>query len=351
MDSNNAFAHFESASGAHIWRLPVEAFPNLWAGVYLVQTGDMLTLIDSGSGAEKSNADLEAGIIRTGHKFSDLTHILLTHGHIDHYGGLPYLRERTQAQIGLHELDLQTVSHHEQRLAVMSRRLDNFLASAGISAGRRAELLRMYYFTKALYRSVSVDFTYEACGMKVGPFEMVHAPGHCPGHVAIKLDDIVFSGDLVLERITPHQSPEELSPFMGVRHYLESLSILGAWAQGSRLALNGHDEPITELPARIASTRQHLSRRVQQVLDALSEPRTLAEVTEQVYGSIGGYNALLVIEKVGAYVEYLYQRGLIEITNLDELESGNPSVPIRYRCLYAVKDLEILPKERAYVFV
>ena len=351
MDSNSASAQFKTTSDAHIWRLPVEAFPNLWAGVYLVKTGDMLVLIDSGSGAEKSNADLETGIQQAGYAFSDLTHILLTHGHIDHYGGLPYLRGHTQAQIGLHELDLQTITKHDERLVVMSRRLDTFLASAGVDDERRANLLQMYRFTKLLYHSIPIDFTYEASDMKVGPFEMIHVPGHCPGHVAIKLDDVVFSGDLVLERITPHQSPEELTPFMGVRHYLESLSLLGSWARNAHLVLNGHDEPITDLPARIASTRQHLSRRVHQVLDAMSEPRTLAEVTGQVYGDIGGYNALLVIEKIGAYAEYLYQRGLIEITNLDELENGNASVPIRYRRLHDVKDLEILPKERAYVFV
>ena len=351
MESNNAFAHFETQSGAKIWRLPVEAFPSLWAGVYLVHVGKKLVLIDCGSGAEKSNADLEGGIKQAGYQISNLTHILLTHGHIDHYGGLSYLRERTQAEIGLHELDLQTITRHDERLIMMSRRLNEFLISAGVSDERRDELLQMYRFTKAFFRSVPVDFTYEASDMQVGPFKMVHVPGHCPGHVAIRLEDVVFSGDLVLERITPHQSPEELTPFMGVRHYLESLSLLGSWAKDARLVLNGHDEPIKDLSTCIISTRKHLSHRVHQVFDALSESCTLRDVTEKVYGGIGGYNALLVIEKVGAYAEYLYQRGLIEITNLDELENGNHSVPIRYRRLHDVTELEILPKERDYVFV
>ena len=323
----------DSSSSARILRLPVEAFPNLWANLYLVHSGDILVLIDTGSGSEKSNEDLLRGLAIAGYRLSNLTHILLTHGHIDHYGGLPFLREHTQAQIGLHELDQQTVSHHEARLAIMSHRLNDFLAGAGIPAERRAELLHLYRFTKALYRSVSVDFTYEAHEMKVGPFEMVHLPGHCPGHVAIKLDDLVFCGDLVLEHITPHQSPEELTPFMGVRHYLESLSVLEGWASDAHLVLNGHDEPINDLPARIANTRQHLSRRIDQTLAAASEPLTLAEITEQVYGAMGGYNALLVIEKIGAYVEYLYQRGLLEVTNFDELENGKEPVPIRYRRL------------------
>jgi glyoxylase-like metal-dependent hydrolase (beta-lactamase superfamily II) len=333
MSDSPAYITFESSSGARIHRLHVEAFPNMWANLYLVKSGDILALIDTGSGSDKSNDDLQRGFIAAGCKLSDLTHILLTHGHIDHYGGLPFLRDRTQAQIGLHELDLQTVSHHEARLAVVSHRLSDFLAGAGILPERRSELLQMYRFTKALYRSVPVDFTYEAHEMRVGPFEMVHVPGHCPGHVAIKMDDIVFCGDLILERITPHQSPEELTPFMGVRHYLESLAVLERWADGARIVFNGHDEPINDLPSRFISTRQHLFARIDQTLEAVSEPRTVAEIAEKVYGALGGYNALLVIEKIGAYVEYLYQCGLLEVTNFEELENGKEPVPIRYHRL------------------
>ena len=323
---------FLTSSGARIQQLQLEAFPNFWANSYLVWVGDWVVLVDSGSGSESSNANLEQGMIAAGVSFSDLTHILLTHGHIDHYGGLVNLRERTKAQIGVHELDLGTITTHEVRLIILSRKLENFLIQAGIPFERRAELLRMYRFTKALYRSVEVDFTYEAHDMQIGPFELIHVPGHCPGHVALKLDDVVFCGDLVLEHVTPHQSPEELTPFMGIHHYLDSLSIFGHWADSASLILNGHNAPITNLPDRIAHVRANLSRRIDQTLEALFEPRTLIQVTEQVYGAMNGYNGLLVIEKIGAYVEYLLQRGLVEIVNPDELED-DPQAAIKYCCV------------------
>lgn len=322
---------YQTASGHGITRLPLEAFPNFWTYAYLVQMDDWVVLIDTGSGSEASNIGLEQGLTKAGLSFPDMTHVLLTHGHIDHYGGLTFLREKTQAQIGVHELDLGTVTAHEARLAVLSRKLEYFLSQAGIPTERCAELLRMYRFTKALYHSVSVDFTYETHDMQVGPFELLHVPGHCPGHVAIKLDDVVFCGDLVLEKVIPHQSSEGLTPFMGVRHYLASLSAFENWADGASLVLNGHDDPITDLPARIAHVRANLSRRIDQTLDALSEPRTLAEVTERVYGAMDGYNALLVIEKVGAYVEYLRQRGLVEIVDPHELENDPQAAIVFYR--------------------
>jgi glyoxylase-like metal-dependent hydrolase (beta-lactamase superfamily II) len=329
MDDTHTLAQYQTATGIHILRLPVEAFPNFWAYAYLVQTGDWVALIDTGSGSESSNAGLEAGLAAAGVSPADLTHILLTHGHIDHYGGLVSLRERTKAAVGVHELDLGTITTHEARLSILSRKLDSFLAGAGIPAERRAELLRMYRFTKALYHSVPVDFTYEAQDMRVGPFELLHVPGHCPGHVALKLDDVIFCGDLLLEHVTPHQSPEELTPFMGVRHYLDSLSVFGRWADGASLVFNGHNDPITDLPARIATVGANLARRIDQALEALSVPRTLAETTEQVYGAMNGYNGLLVIEKIGAYVEFLHQRGLVEIVNAKELED-DPSAAIKY---------------------
>ncbi len=324
------YAVFETCSDACIHRLPVAAFPGMWANAWLVETDDVLALVDTGSGSEHSNETLAAGFARAGRRIEDLTHILLTHGHIDHFGGLPFLRSRANALVGVHELDLQTITRHDERLAVLSRRLEAFLCQSGVPADRCAELLQTYRFTKSLYRSTPVDFTYEESHMRVGPFDLIHIPGHCPGHVALKLDDAVFCGDLVLDDITPHQSPEELVPFMGVRHYLASLSALEGWAAGANLALNGHDAPIKNLPVRAEAIRQSIQRRLDQTLAALDEPRTVAEIAEMVYGQIGGYNALLVIEKIGAYVEYLYQRGLLAIANLDELEVGQPLTATRY---------------------
>ncbi|MFN8405303.1 MAG: hypothetical protein U0V48_17395 [Anaerolineales bacterium] len=53
-------------------------------------------------------------------------------------------------------------------------------------------------------------------------------------------------------------------------------------------------------------------------MDALAESRTIAEICEAVYGKAEGYNLLLIIEKTGAYAEYLYEHDMIEIVNADE---------------------------------
>jgi glyoxylase-like metal-dependent hydrolase (beta-lactamase superfamily II) len=166
--------------------------------------------------------------------------------------------------------------------------------------------------------------------MHVGPFELIHLPGHCAGHVAIRLDDVVFCGDMVVEGVTPHLAPESISPHGGLDHYLESLVRLQQWSKGARLIFNGHNDVIADLPAQIEATKQNIIRRMSRAVHALSEALTVAEVSTAVYGETGGYNHLLIIEKTGAYIEYLYEHGMIEIINPHEMEQGKPA---RYRRL------------------
>ncbi|MGZ9234454.1 MAG: MBL fold metallo-hydrolase, partial [Anaerolineales bacterium] len=292
--SEIAFTSLETAGSARIHRLPLEVFPNFWAYVYVVQKNEYCVLVDAGSGTDASHENLLSGLQQAGLKPSDLTHVLLTHAHIDHYGGLTKLRPITKAQIGVHELDLQTVAHHESRLALIGRRLSSFLADTGLADETRDQLLSIYRLTKSIYQSVPVDFAYEGMDMQLGPFEFIHLPGHCPGHVAIRLDDVVFCGDMVVESVTPHLSPESINPYSGLDHYLESLAHLQQWSKGARLILNGHNDVITDLPAQIDLTKQNILRRMSKAITALGEPLTIAEVCQAVYGETAGYNQLLV---------------------------------------------------------
>lgn len=169
--------------------------------------------------------------------------------------------------------------------------------------------------------------------MRLGPFEMLHVPGHCAGHVVIRLHDVLFSGDHVLDETSPHQSPEHLTLSTGLDHYLKSLEALRIWAQGVRLTLGGHKKPIIDLPGRIDAIRWLHEQRLHKVLMLLDEPHTIAEVSHALFGEVHGYNVLLALLEAGAHVEYLYQRGLLGIENLAAIEQAHGLLPIRYRCL------------------
>jgi glyoxylase-like metal-dependent hydrolase (beta-lactamase superfamily II) len=337
-----AFQSYETSAGARIFRIPLKVFPGLWAFAYLVLVDHMVVLVDTGSGFGDSNSDLEAGFDHAGQvagraiRLADLTYILITHGHIDHFGGLVYLRERTQARVGIHELDLGNLTNYEERVVIAENRLKAYLVEAGVPEGDRERILNMYRVNKMLFHSVKVDFAFESEGMHLGPFEMLHVPGHCAGHVVIRLHDMLFSGDQVLGRITPHQSPEQLTNSTGLGHYLDSLNLLDNWAAGSSLTLAGHDEPIQNLPMRINEIRKAHSDRLKLTLEFLSSPHSIAEVSQKLFVKVSGYNELLAIEESGAHVEYLHQRGHLRIVNIDELEANSGPVVTRFQRMHNV---------------
>ena len=320
-----AVRYFESNQGAKIAQLPLQAFPGFWVYAYLVLFEDYRVLIDTGSGFGQSNQHLEDGLGSAAHQFdskitfSDLTHILITHGHIDHFGGLAYIRDKTTAKIGVHELDLHNLTHTDERLAIVGRRLNTFLIEAGVDSKNRDELLKLYQLLKLDYQPGPVDFTFESKGMQIGPFDMLHVPGHCAGHVLIRLHDIIFGGDHVLSKISPHQAPEQLALHTGLRHSLQSLQTTRKWVSGNRLVLAGHNSPITNLPNRIDSIQTLHRKRLDDILSLLTTPHTVTQISHALFGQVHGYNVLLALEETGAHIEYLSQTGKISISNLNEL--------------------------------
>lgn len=340
---------FETSEGGRIYQLPLNAFPGFWVYAYAVVVDDYRVLIDTGSNYHTANENLEEGLKAAeemegeGLGLADLTHIFITHGHIDHFGGLAYVRPRTSAKIGVHELDRRNLANYEERLEIVSQRLGKYLLACGVGAERAGQMLAMYMMTKGMYSSGEVDFTYEAAGMQVGPFEFLHTPGHCAGMVVIRLHDILLTADHVLSGITPHQAPEALTLNTGLGHYLESLEKVKRWGADNRLALGSHQEPILDLKGRVSEIIEEHEKRLKEILKILESPATVADVSKALFGAVDGYNVLLAVEEAGAHVEYLYQRGYLEIENLEAIQNnGQSPVPIRYKRVFEMKETERL---------
>ena len=326
---------YQSASGGRVYRIPLEVFPGLWGNAYLALKDEIAALIDVGSGFGTSDGQLEQGLAEARMRFGErlswetLSHVLITHGHIDHFGGLRQVAERTHALIGIHELDQRVLSQYEERLSDMAHRLRLFLVEAGAPAAERAGLMELHLLGKQLFSCSRVDFTFGRDGTTLGPLEVMHVPGHCPGQVVFRLDDILISGDHILETISPHMAPERLAPYTGLSHYLESLNKVRLLAGEVSITLGGHGMPIRDLGGRIGAIEKLHEERLNAILDLISEPKTIHELSNLLFPQVEGYHVLLALEETAAHIEYLHQRGYATISNHPDLD-GSGTLPLEY---------------------
>ena len=329
-------AKFETSAGRCIYTFQVQAFPPLIANIYVIDGGDQLILVDCGSGMEKCNRDFLAGFealretFGVSFKLADVDLILISHGHIDHFGGLTLVREHTDAPVAIHRLDRRVLSHYEERLLVASRRLEGFLEEAGVPGAQRQKMMQMYLAGKDLLRSWPVHFLLEEGEAAAEGIDVYHVPGHCPGQVCLRIDDVLLTADHILAQITPHQAPESITLNTGLGHYLQSLDKI-AGLDGIRLALGGHESPMEDVYSRIADIKHFHDERLEKVLDICHEPRSVREISRALFGDVSGYHVLLALEEAGAHVEYLYLRGELAATNLEEIASNHRPVILYQR--------------------
>lgn len=330
---------FTTSSGLRIYRIAFEFMPNLSGRLYLLLGAGPPTLIDAGTGSPTATDQIWEGLSTVGSEFGepfrpqDIRRILITHAHVDHYGGLAELVRRTGAEVGVHPLDSRTICAGQERLAIARQAFALFLLRAGVSREDRAQLLDGYGRTKRHLENVPVDLLLED-GRAIDGIRIVHTPGHSPGHVCLLVDDVLLAGDHILSRTITQQWPESIAPYTGLGHYLESLDKVER-IPGIALVMGGHEPPVHDVYKRIESIRASHFRRVDRVLRVLresSQPMTIDEITGQLYDRQSSFYAFLALTDVASRVEYLDERGRLAVANPEEHHDAEARTisPVRY---------------------
>ena len=157
---------------------------------YLLRSGDAVVLIESGPGSTR--AALEAGLAREGLSPGDVTHLLLTHIHLDHAGAAGWLA-RQGAEVYVHPVGAPHMLNPEK-----------LLASAARIYGDRMESLWGEFLPvrQDKLRVVRDEEEIQIADLRFLP---INTPGHAEHHYAYIFEDICFSGDVGGVRIPGYQ--------------------------------------------------------------------------------------------------------------------------------------------------
>jgi len=191
-----------------------------------------------------------------------ISHIFVTHSHIDHSPLAMVLAQITGAKV--HGFGDSSAG-----------RADVMAGLADLGGGEGRDEAFMPDVTLPDGASVAgSDWTLTA----------LHTPGHMGNHLCFAWPEAqaLFSGDLVMGWATSMVSP----PDGHLTDFMASLERLLA-REGDQVYFPGHGAPITEPHARVAELHAHRRMREGQIMAALARaPGTPAQLTAQIYTDV-----------------------------------------------------------------
>lgn len=288
-----------------------------WVNSYIIPDGSGYTIVDPGLGTDEAIRTWKDTLKECGVAWRDITRIVLTHQHPDHYGLAGYMQEQSGAPV------LMTERSHRY-----ARRLwgggDEYGVALGelfLSHGMPQELMRDIRDNLAGFAALvspQPAVTYMGAGevmtMNDREWELVDAPGHAYGAVCLydRSRRWMICGDQVLPRITPNVSVvpgEEEDP---LADFLQSLDRLQTYEV--ELALPGHRDPFANFRERILELQAFHSRRLADMQSRLAEqPMNAFELCESLFGTrlrSNPHNLRFAMAETLAHLFHLELQGL-----------------------------------------
>jgi glyoxylase-like metal-dependent hydrolase (beta-lactamase superfamily II) len=157
---------------------------------YLIRHADGAVLIESGPSSTLSG--LQVRLAEEGLSPRDVTHVLLTHIHLDHAGAAGWFA-RQGAEVYVHPVGAPHMLNPEK-----------LIASATRIYGERMESL-WGEFLPVPQSQLKIPNDAEEIVISNLKFVPIHTPGHAEHHYCYLFEDILFSGDVGGVRIPGYQ--------------------------------------------------------------------------------------------------------------------------------------------------
>lgn len=285
----------EITPGIHWLKMPIETAADsslTHVNVYLIQGTDGYLLVDAGWNTDSTFKTLEKEMAEIGSDIKDISQILVTHIHPDHYGMAGRVKEISGASIAMHEIEKGVIN---TRYVSMDELLEQTLQALTANGTPYDDMINMRDATVGLEHFIVPRYPDillhggETISTGCYTFQAIWTPGHSAGHVCLYEPEkkIMLSGDHILPTITPNISVHPQQPGNPLGEYLKSLKELRELEV--ELVLPGHDEPFNHFRERVDEIINHHGERNREILTTIENgPKTAYEIARDVTWGITG---------------------------------------------------------------
>lgn len=283
---------------------------------YLIKSEQSLILIDAGFNNEHCWDALQETLAQNDLSITDLTHIFLTHHHIDHVGLVNPIVELHPIPVYTHRASFPRLKRDEQFMQMRIEFFANLYEEMGCGeAGKK----QIEHLVQALHKNKSNRINCDLFEIKNGSllhFDLIEVPGHAPDQVAFydQSEQQLFAGDLLIEHISSNAlvEPDRFGKRMKTLIEHEQ-SLRDCLSLSIEAVYSGHGNVIQHPKELIIKRLNGIKTKAERFLSLIKEGKTTAcEVAQAYYKDIYTKQFSLVMSEVIGHLDYLEAQGNVE---------------------------------------
>jgi glyoxylase-like metal-dependent hydrolase (beta-lactamase superfamily II) len=292
----------------------------LWSrqvNLYLIEDHDGFVLIDCGVDTDEAFAALQHQLKEIGVSLADLSRILITHCHHDHYGMVGRIKQVAPVAVAMHSIGRERADRIYVHAGRPGPGLDALLLKYGLPGRYAAKAEDVMLAWRDLVSPAAIEGELvdgQSVQMGSRTYRVLHTPGHSAGHVCFYDSErrLLLAGDHLSAERVPHVGVTLFTGGNPLGQYLDSLRRVSDLDVD--VVLPGHGAPFTDHRRRVGEVIAHYTARTEQVLRALGGGQPAAhDVALQVFGGdLSTFEGRLAFTETLAHLELLASEGRIE---------------------------------------
>ncbi|WP_174733348.1 MBL fold metallo-hydrolase [Mesobacillus harenae] len=242
----------------------------------------------------------------------EITNIIISHYHPDHYGFAGSLQELTGAKV------LMTKTDHNTALEFAKEQKKGKLIQNYLNCGIPDKIVEEMTQNESGFNHLVSPHPQVTGYLKAGDkiqfgklqYEVMNAPGHSDGLICFynKENSVLFSTDHILPKITPNISYHFYGEPNPLENYMQSLQSYKKLE--AEHVIPSHGNPFTNANKRIDEILNHHEERFMKILDIAKAPSSIFDICLKLFGSkLTSHEMRFAIGETISHLQYLKHKG------------------------------------------
>jgi glyoxylase-like metal-dependent hydrolase (beta-lactamase superfamily II) len=275
--------------------------------------GETVTLVDTGNPGEESFYQLKSQLKKHGLGFKDFDHIVLTHMHTDHSGGVSLIQQETALPVYVHELAKPVITGGIQEFQRINEFFRDFLVQCGATPPLHKH--------RRTYQEHWQDVRYLTDGdyVHIGgdDFAVMHVPGHSQTDILLwsEQSGTAFMGDHLIAEISVNAfieppPPHEIQRPVPLIQYQDSLERV--MKLPITLSYSGHGKPFhqhAELVKKRLAEHENRCRHIHNLLT--TGKKSIFGICEKLYPRLKGKQVFLGLSQIQGHLDLMELRNQV----------------------------------------